>query len=119
MLPGRHYRIGREMLHTMHMIYNIKSPKPLWLGLLKWRRRWDSNPRNAETFDSFQDCSNQPLWHSSIPLLDILISYLIKIFCQDILFVKIFFITLQFLSALLFFIMWTALFSFNLITLFI
>lgn len=29
------------------------------------RRRWDSNPRYARTYDSFQDCSNQPLWHSS------------------------------------------------------
>ena len=44
---------------------NKKSPKPLWFGLFKWRRRWDSNPRYARTYDGFQDRSNQPLWHSS------------------------------------------------------
>ena len=35
------------------------------LSGLKWRRRWDSNPRYARTYDGFQDRSNQPLWHSS------------------------------------------------------
>ena len=33
--------------------------------VFKWRRRWDSNPRYARTYDGFQDRSNQPLWHSS------------------------------------------------------
>ena len=44
-----------------HLNFNIRQ-------VIKWRRRWDSNPRYAWTYDSFQDCSNQPLWHSSIRL---------------------------------------------------
>ena len=76
-------------LHVLPLVASVPQAKPfrLWLarsthktvashphlcikkepfGSLKiWRRRWDSNPRNACTFDSFQDCSDQPLWHSS------------------------------------------------------
>ena len=44
------------------------TKKATLIGGFKWRRRWDSNPRYAWTYDSFQDCSNQPLWHSSIRL---------------------------------------------------
>ena len=44
------------------------TKKEPFQALFKWRRRWDSNPRYAWTYDSFQDCSNQPLWHSSIRL---------------------------------------------------
>ena len=51
--------------HNMDIVLNKKSPKPLWFELFKWRRRWDSNPRYARTYDGFQDRSNQPLWHSS------------------------------------------------------
>ena len=51
--------------HNIDIVPNKKSPKPLWFGLFKWRRRWDSNPRYARTYDGFQDRSNQPLWHSS------------------------------------------------------
>ena len=51
--------------HNTDIVLNKKSPKPLWFGLFKWRRRWDSNPRYARTYDGFQDRSNQPLWHSS------------------------------------------------------
>ena len=51
--------------------------------LLKKRRRWDSNPRNACTFDSFQDCSDQPLWHSSKTIfLRVLLFYALNLFCQ-------------------------------------
>ena len=60
--------LAPKMIKT-DRLYNKKSPEPKWLGLSKWRRRWDSNPRNARTFDGFQDRSDQPLWHSSKQLL--------------------------------------------------
>ena len=37
----------------------------LRFAMSKWRRRWDSNPRNALTFNGFQDRRNRPLCHSS------------------------------------------------------
>ena len=49
-----------DSVHTMHIVDNIKSPKPLWLGLFKWRRRWDSNPRYARTYDGFQGSGTPP-----------------------------------------------------------
>ena len=32
---------------------------------LKWRRRRDSNPRNAHTLNGFRDRPDRPLWHLS------------------------------------------------------
>ena len=57
------YQTARQFV--MDIVLNKKNPKPLWFGFFKWRRRWDSNPRYARTYDGFQDRSNQPLWHSS------------------------------------------------------
>lgn len=39
--------------HRMDMVLNKKSPKPLWFGLSKWRKRWDSNPRYATNVRQF------------------------------------------------------------------
>ena len=44
------------------------------------RRRWDSNPRYARTYDGFQDRSNQPLWHSSKVIQLVTILYYTKHF---------------------------------------
>lgn len=69
-----------------HAFQYKKLPKlkkePVWVPF-KWRRRWDSNPRNARTFDGFQDRSDQPLWHFSKQLLsDVLLFYQLNLNCQ-------------------------------------
>ena|GEM_PF-5004564 len=35
--------------------------------ICKWRRGWDSNPRNAHTLNGFQDRRIRPLCHPSEP----------------------------------------------------
>lgn len=73
------------MLNRLQMNFypnNILKKESLRIPF-KWRRRWDSNPRNARTFDGFQDRSDQPLWHFSKQLLsDVLLLYQLNLNCQ-------------------------------------
>ena len=83
-----------------------RTKKEPFQALFKWRRRWDSNPRYARTYDGFQDRSNQPeevgfeptvrshvrrfsrpLQSTALALLranlsDVILFYLLNIFCQ-------------------------------------
>ena len=49
--------------NTIHRVNYSKKYSPF--QDFKWRRKWDSNPRYARTYDGFQDRSDQPLRHSS------------------------------------------------------
>jgi len=53
------------------------------LGLLLWRRGWDSNPRDPCEPDSFQDCSLQPLGHLSIVVITAYTLGRLLIACQQ------------------------------------
>ena len=78
-----------QKIHIFTKMFICLNPtkKATFSRWLKWRRRWDSNPRNARTFDGFQDRSDQPLWHSSKQLLQIIfIFYMVKIYCQDVIY---------------------------------
>lgn len=39
---------------------------PLCYIPIVWRKMWDSNPRNAFTFNSLAGSPDQPLWQSSV-----------------------------------------------------
>ena len=58
------YSIVNNYTITAEHVAIIKTRDKL--GLLLWRRGWDSNPRDPCEPDSFQDCSLQPLGHLSI-----------------------------------------------------
>ena len=55
---GLDYRSSGRLTWSDHRKQEEKRPK-------KWRRRRDSNPRNARTLNGFQDRRIQPLCHSS------------------------------------------------------
>ena len=85
-LKGTGYALGSLVQPTklrVLILTSLNKKNTLSGILLKKRRRWDSNPRNACTFDSFQDCSDQPLWHSSKTIfLRVLLFYALNLFCQ-------------------------------------
>ena len=62
--PKRTIKYKRTHRERALLTFHNKK-QSLFRLCFKWRRRWDSNPRYARTYDGFQDRSNQPLWHSS------------------------------------------------------
>ncbi len=52
-----------DLLRTLAAGADLTGQVPSFVP--KWRRRWDSNPRNAFTLNGFQDRRNRPLCHSS------------------------------------------------------
>ena len=45
---------------TLSRIHFQYSSVVMAVSLLKWWKRWDSNPRTPRRADSFQDCSDKP-----------------------------------------------------------
>jgi site-specific DNA recombinase len=55
-----------DLLRTLAAASGVKSARPgVRSSVLTWRRRWDSNPRYACTYNGFRDRPDRPLWHLS------------------------------------------------------
>ena len=61
---------------------NTRIKKALINQSFKWRKRWDSNPRNPCGFNGFQDRPDQPLRHSSVSCFNIHYNKLKNFLCK-------------------------------------
>ena len=55
----------RSINFESYLLFYPPHVKPLFEGLHMWRRGWDSNPRNPQRFNGFQDRLLKPLGHPS------------------------------------------------------
>ena len=59
---GQRETNSRRKAWTISLVWDETG----WLRRGEWRKRWDSNPRNARTLAGFQDRCLKPLGHSSV-----------------------------------------------------
>lgn len=60
LIQNQSYYMAYSNIDTLVLLEETKGSNSL-----HWRRRWDSNPRNAFTFTRFPSGLHQPLGHSS------------------------------------------------------